>query len=217
MVQTGVNRPAWRRIPIGIWAIGLTSLFMDISSEMIHALLPLYLVGAMGASTALVGLIEGIAEATAAITKVFSGALSDWLGRRKWLGRYRLWPCCADQAHLPARRRHWLADGSALHRPDRKRHSRCAARCSGRRHCNRRTCAAPLSVFVNRWTLSALFLGPLLAIVIMALSAGDFQLTFWIAVIPAFVCVAVLLFAVKEPQAAENRTPREIAHFRHTA
>jgi MFS family permease len=74
-----------KAIPRGVWALGLVSLFMDVSSEMIHALLPIYLVTVLGTSTLTVGLIEGIAEATAAITKVFSGALSDWLGKRKLL------------------------------------------------------------------------------------------------------------------------------------
>ncbi|MGA7974762.1 MAG: MFS transporter, partial [Pseudolabrys sp.] len=75
----------WREIPGGVWALGFVSLFMDASSEMIHALLPLYLVSVLGASTLEVGVIEGIAEATAAVTKVFSGVISDWLGQRKWL------------------------------------------------------------------------------------------------------------------------------------
>src|SRR5215468_11760604 len=75
----------WREIPRSVWALGLVSMFMDISSEMIHALFPLYLVGVLGASTLTVGIIEGIAEATASITKIFSGALSDYLGRRKLL------------------------------------------------------------------------------------------------------------------------------------
>ena len=75
----------WREIPGSVWALGLVSLFMDLSSEMIHALLPLYLVGVLGASALTVGFIEGIAEATASITKIFSGALSDYLGRRKLL------------------------------------------------------------------------------------------------------------------------------------
>src|SRR5574340_86062 len=77
--------PQWRQIPAGVWALGFVSLFMDVSSEMIHALLPLYLVTVLGTSTLTVGIIEGIAEATASITKVFSGALSDYLGKRKWL------------------------------------------------------------------------------------------------------------------------------------
>src|SRR6202166_1778866 len=75
----------WREIPGSIWALGLVSLLMDVSSEMIHALLPLYLVGVLGASTLTVGVIEGIAEATASITKIFSRALSDYLGKRKVL------------------------------------------------------------------------------------------------------------------------------------
>ena len=75
----------YRRIPAGIWALGFVSMLMDISSEMIHALLPLYMVSVLGTSAFAVGVIEGIAEATASITKVFSGALSDWLGRRKFL------------------------------------------------------------------------------------------------------------------------------------
>ena len=69
------------RLPPGIWALGFVSMFMDISSEMIHALLPVYLVTVLGASMLAVGVIEGIAEATASITKIFSGVLSDWLGR----------------------------------------------------------------------------------------------------------------------------------------
>src|ERR1700720_2820779 len=74
-----------REIPRAIWALGFVSLLMDASSEIIHALLPIYLVTVLGASMLTVGLIEGIAEATASITKVFSGALSDWLGKRKLL------------------------------------------------------------------------------------------------------------------------------------
>ena len=71
-----------RAIPKGIWALGFVSMFMDISSEMIHALLPIYMVTVLGTSVLAVGFIEGLAEATASITKIFSGALSDWLGRR---------------------------------------------------------------------------------------------------------------------------------------
>jgi hypothetical protein len=78
----------WREIPGSVWILGLVSMFMDVSSEMIHALLPLYLVTVLGASTLTVGIIEGIAEATASITKIFSGALSDYLGKRKWLAAF---------------------------------------------------------------------------------------------------------------------------------
>lgn len=74
-----------RDIPSGVWALGFVSLLMDTSSEIVHALLPVYLVTVLGTSMLTVGIIEGIAEATASITKVFSGALSDWLGKRKIL------------------------------------------------------------------------------------------------------------------------------------
>jgi hypothetical protein len=82
------NRPVlacWRTIPRGIWALGFVSLFMDTSSELIHSLLPVFLVSVIGASALSGGLIEGVAEATASITKVFSGTLSDYLGKRKML------------------------------------------------------------------------------------------------------------------------------------
>src|SRR5574339_1266607 len=76
---------AWRALPTGIWALGFGSLFMDISSELIHSLLPLFMVTVLGASMLTIGVIEGIAEATAAVLKVFSGALSDYIGRRMFL------------------------------------------------------------------------------------------------------------------------------------
>ena len=81
------TRPAYsiRDIPLGVWVLGFVSMLMDVSSEMIHALLPIYLVTVLGASMVTVGVIEGIAEASASITKIFSGALSDRLGKRKWL------------------------------------------------------------------------------------------------------------------------------------
>src|SRR2546429_4106519 len=85
MAEQVVTSSAPRQIPRSIWALGFVSMFMDISSEMIHALLPVYLVTVLGTSNLTVGFIEGIAEATAMITKIFSGALSDWLGRRKAL------------------------------------------------------------------------------------------------------------------------------------
>ena len=85
MPELSVKSPGLRDIPRGVWALGFVSMFMDISSEMIHALLPIYLVSVLGMTMTTVGFIEGIAEATAMITKVFSGALSDWLGKRKLL------------------------------------------------------------------------------------------------------------------------------------
>jgi hypothetical protein len=74
-----------RAIPRTVWALGFVSMFMDISSEMIHALLPVFLVSTLGASAMMVGIIEGLGEGTMSITKIFSGAISDWLGKRKLL------------------------------------------------------------------------------------------------------------------------------------
>lgn len=81
----GQTKARANRIPAGVWVLGFVSMLMDISSEMIHSLLPLFMVTALGASAFVVGLIEGLVEATALIVKVFSGVLSDYLGRRKGL------------------------------------------------------------------------------------------------------------------------------------
>ena len=101
---------AGARFPRSVWALGLVSLFMDISSEMIHALLPLYLVTVLGASTLTVGIIEGIAEATASITKIFSGALSDYLGKRKWLAALGYGLAAVTKPVFPLATEHRLAD-----------------------------------------------------------------------------------------------------------
>jgi len=87
-VATSPVKPA--RLSAAVWALGLTSLFMDISSEMIHSLLPVVLVVGLGTSTAYLGVIEGVAEATTCIVKVFSGALSDYFGRRKPLALWAM-------------------------------------------------------------------------------------------------------------------------------
>ena len=87
-----------RQIPRGIWVLGLVSLLMDISSEMVHSLLPMFMVTTLGASVFAVGLIEGFAESTALIVKVFSGVLSDYLGKRKGLAVFGVCLGCVDQA-----------------------------------------------------------------------------------------------------------------------
>jgi MFS family permease len=189
----------WRAIPGSVWALGLVSLFMDSSSELIHALLPLYLVTALGASTLVVGVIEGIAEATAAITKVFSGVLSDWLGERKWLtaAGYGLaalskpiFPLAPDIA--------WVAGARFIDRVGK-----------GIRGAPRDALIADLTPSDLRGTSYGLrqaldtvgaVLGPLLAIVFMALFADNFRHVFWIAVIPAVIAVLIIVVFVREPQ-----------------
>jgi sugar phosphate permease len=79
------NKRVLKQIPAGVWILGFVSMLMDISSEMVHSLLPMFMVGTLGASVFMVGLIEGLAESTALIVKIFSGALSDYLGKRKGL------------------------------------------------------------------------------------------------------------------------------------
>ncbi len=79
------NRATIKQLPRNIWAVGLTSFFMDISSEMVLNILALFLANVLGVKTNIIGLIEGLAEATASILKLFSGWLSDKLGGRKWL------------------------------------------------------------------------------------------------------------------------------------
>ena len=84
-LKPGNHKPAWRSLPRNVWAVSLTSFFMDISSEMVINILPLFLSNVLGVKTNVIGLIEGIAEATASLLKVFSDWLSDKLRARKWL------------------------------------------------------------------------------------------------------------------------------------
>jgi MFS family permease len=196
-----------RRLPRGVVALGVVSLAMDTSSEMIHSLLPLFLVGPLGLGAFAVGLIEGIAESTAAITKVFAGVLSDWIGRRKplVLAGYGL---AALTKPLFA-----LAPGAALV---------VAARFLDR--VGKGIRGAPRDALVADLTPPALrgaayglrqsmdnvgaFAGPALAMLAMALWPGAFRRAFWIAVVPAAVAVAAVVFGVQEPDARPCATGR---------
>lgn len=134
MSETVIRASRLRDIPPGIWALGFVSLLMDISSEMIHALLPAYLVTVLATAMVTVGIIEGIAEATASIVKVFSGVLSDWLGKRKPSGHW-LWACRFHQTDFPARIVGGLADCGTLHRPNRQRYPGRTSRRAGGGYC----------------------------------------------------------------------------------
>lgn len=192
------DAPAWRRIPAGVWALGFVSLLMDVSSEMIHALLPVYLVVALGTPVLTVGLIEGIAEATAAITKVFSGALSDRLGRRKALAALGYGLAAVTKPVFPlAPSVAWLVAARFVDRVGK-----------GIRGAPRDALVADLSPpelrgasFGLRQSLDTVgaFLGPLAAIGLMALFAGDFVSVFWVAVLPAVLSLALVVVAVREP------------------
>ncbi|HEU5208371.1 MAG TPA: MFS transporter [Longimicrobiales bacterium] len=188
-----------RQIPRSIWVLGLVSLFMDISSEMIHALLPVYLVTALGASTLTVGFIEGVAEATANITKVFSGALSDWMGRRKLLAvaGYGL-AAITKPIFALATTVGWVVAARFLDRVGK-----------GIRGAPRDALVADLAPedvrgasFGLRQSLDTVgaFIGPLAAIALMSVTANAFRTVFWIAAVPAAVAVALLVLGVEEPR-----------------
>lgn len=197
----------WRGLPLSIWALGFVSMFMDISSEMIHALLPVYLTVGLGVSALAVGMIEGIAEATAAITKVFSGALSDRIGRRKELAAFGYGLAALTKPVFPlATTLGWVVAARFIDRVGK-----------GIRGAPRDALVADLApeglrgaAFGLRQSLdtAGAFLGPLLAIALMALFAGDVRAVFWVAVIPAFAALALMLLAVAEPPRKAAAAPR---------
>jgi MFS family permease len=195
------------QIPAGVWVLGFVSLLMDVSSEMIHSLLPLFMVNILGASTLTVGIIEGLAESTALIVKVFSGVLSDYLGKRKGLALFG-YALGALTKPLFA-----LASSTGLVLT-----ARLLDRVGkGVRGAPRDALVADIApahlrgaAFGLRQSLDTVgaFLGPLLATGLMLLWANDFRAVFWVAVIPGLMAVALLLFGVREPacQQPKKRT-----------
>ncbi|MEW5707500.1 MFS transporter [Pelomicrobium sp.] len=186
-------------IPPAIWALGFVSLLMDISSEMIHSLLPVFLVTAVGASAVVVGLIEGLGEATALIVKVFSGTLSDYWGKRKPLTLlgYGLGAlskplfALATSAGLVLVARLMDRVGKGIRGAPRDALVADIAPPEVR--------GAAFGLRQSLDTVGA-FLGPLLAMGLMLLWANDFRAVFWVAVIPGFLAVALLFFGVREPE-----------------
>ena len=186
-------------LPSGIWVLGFVSLLMDISSEMIHALLPLFMVGTLGMSVALVGLLEGLAEATALILKVFSGVISDWFGKRKPLAVLGYGLGAATKPLFA------LATGPGMIFT-----ARLLDRVGkGIRGAPRDALVADIAppeqrgaAFGLRQSLDTVgaFLGPLLAVGLMLLWANDFRAVFAVAIIPAALCVALLVLGVQEPE-----------------
>jgi MFS family permease len=200
-----------KKLPKSIWMLGLVSMFMDISSEMIHSLLPLFMVGTLGASTFTVGWIEGLAEGSAMAAKVFSGSLSDYLGRRKWLAVFGyalsavtkpLFALAPDICFIITAR---LTDRIG----------------KGIRGAPRDALIADLTppeirgaAFGLRQSLDTLgaLIGPLLAVILMLLWANDFRKIFWLALIPALLAVVLLVFGVVEPDRPQkNKTGNPIS------
>ena len=189
------------KLPPSIWALGFVSLLMDISSELIHSLLPIFMVSVLGASMFTVGLLEGAAEGLALIIKVFSGALSDWWGRRK--------PLALLGYGLAAVTKPLFALATTVE-------PIVAARLldrvgKGLRGAPRDALIADITppdmrgaAFGLRQALDTIgaFLGPMLAVAFMLLWANDVRAVFWVAVIPAVLCVALLAWGVPEPERA---------------
>ena len=199
--MTAAPPAATPRLPAGIWVLGFVSLLMDISSEMIHALLPLFMVGSLGMGVALVGLLEGLAEATALILKVCSGVISDWFGRRKPLAVLGYGLGAATKPLFA------LATGPGLIFT-----ARLLDRVGkGIRGAPRDALVADIAppeqrgaAFGLRQSLDTVgaFVGPLLAVGLMLLWANDFRAVFAVAIIPAVLCVLLLVLGVKEPEHA---------------
>ena len=192
-----------RKIPPGIWALGFVSLLMDISSELIHSLLPVFMVTVLGASVFTVGLIEGVAEAAALIVKVFSGVLSDYWGKRKPLAviGYGLGAVSKPLFALAT------SSGFVLTARFMDRVGK------GIRGAPRDALVADIAppelrgaAFGLRQSLDTVgaFLGPLLAMGLMLLWANDFRAVFWVAIIPGFLAVGLLLFGVQEPERKQD-------------
>jgi MFS family permease len=192
-------------------------MFMDLSSEMIHSLLPVFLVSVLGATALSVGLIEGVAEATTSITKIFSGTLSDYLGRRKFLTGLGYGLAAVTKPLFPlATSVSWVFVARFVDRIGK-----------GIRGAPRDALVGDLAPLALRGACYGLrqsldtvgaFAGPLIASVLMAVTLDNFRLVFWVAVIPAFLAVGILIFGVEEPAATRpahaTRSPIRVADVR---
>ncbi|SHH71354.1 MFS transporter [Bradyrhizobium erythrophlei] len=188
----------WRSVPATVWTLGFVSLLMDVSSELIHSLLPVFLTSVVGASAADVGLIEGIAEATAAVAKVFSGAFSDRIGKRKLLVGLGYGLSAVTKPIFPLAGTAW--EVLAARFVDRVG--------KGIRDAPRDALIADITPPAVRGagygirqaldTVGA-FVGPLSAVALMTLYAGNFRAVFWWALLPASLAVLLIVIGVREP------------------
>lgn len=211
------GRKTFRSLPTSIWALGLGSMFMDTSSELIHSLLPIFMVSVLGASMITVGIIEGIAEATAAITKVFSGALSDYLKKRKSLIVLGYGLGAITKPVFPlATSIGWVFAARFVDRIGK-----------GIRGAPRDALIADITppplrgaAYGLRQALDSVgaFVGPLLAVAFMAWFANDIRASMWVGAVPAFMAVALLARYVREPArpagGAGAKAPLTWAHAR---
>jgi MFS family permease len=204
-----------QRIPRTVWALGLVSLLMDTSSEIVHALLPLFMTAQLGLSVAMLGLIDGVAEATASITKLFSGYVSDRVGRRK--------PLILIGYGLAAVTKPFFAIASSAGLVFGARFADRIGK--GLRGAPRDALIADVTApelrgraFGLRQSLDTVgaFAGPLLAVSLMIILANDIRAIFWIATIPAALAVVVIIIAVRDVDAPKTtvRVPLKLADLR---
>lgn len=192
-----------KKMPRGVWMLGFVSLFMDVSSEMTHAVLPLFVVGTLGASAALLGLLEGIAEATAQISKLFSGVLSD-----RWRNRKRMALLGYGMAAVVKPLFPLATNVTAVFV------ARFADRVGkGIRGAPRDAMVADIApaelrgaAFGLRQSLDTVgaFAGPLIAIGLMVLLSMDLRMVMWVACVPALFAVLILAIGVEEPPHRET-------------
>jgi len=207
----------FRNLPRGVWALGFVSLFMDISSEMVHSLLPVFFVSVIGLSYTSVGVIEGVAQAIALITKMFSGALSDYMRRRKLLAviGYGL-AAITKPVFALATTAGWVIAARFTDRLGK-----------GIRGAPRDALIADITPeeirgasYGLRQSLDSVgaFVGPLIAIALMALLANDIRGVFWFALIPAAIAVLILIVGVREPPRddgdAEISSPLQVSDIK---
>ena len=198
-----------RILPAGIWALGFGSLLMDTSSELVHSLLPVFMTSVLGVSMVTIGLVEGVAESTASITKVFSGVWSDYLGKRKWLVVAGYGLSAMTKPLFPlATSVAWVFVGRFVDRIGK-----------GIRGAPRDALVADISppallgaAYGLRQSLDSVgaFVGPLLAVILMGALANDIKAVLWAAVVPAVAAVVLLTVAVREPERAHAASTERV-------
>lgn len=199
--------PFYRRLPISIWGLGFVSMFMDISSELVHSLLPIFMATALSSSMVTIGIIEGFAEGAASIMKIFSGAISDYFGKRKVLVVAGYTLSAVTKPIFPlATTLGWVFGARFVDRIGK-----------GIRGAPRDALVADIAPLHLRGTAYGLrqsldsvgaLIGPILAVLFMGWFSNDIRPVFWLAVFPSFVAVFLLIVVVHEPE-----SPRHAADF----
>jgi len=198
--SAGGNYPG---LPRGIWVLGFVSMFMDSSSELVHSLLPVFMTTVLGASMVTIGFIEGVAEGSAAIMKVFSGAISDYVGKRKFLAVFGYALSALTKPVFPlATTIGWVFGARFVDRIGK-----------GIRGAPRDALVADIApprlrgaAYGLRQALDSVgaFVGPMLALACMVWFANDIKAVLWVAVVPAFLAVLLLIVAVHEPVSTKH-------------